>query len=891
MSETEKTPTEGAVPALSGIDHLFLAIKLRIYQNLAREHLEEALHLIRELSYKLSDELKPENSQEREAINLYLYWLRGNYFHLVTDRPKASDNYAQANNIIEKRRSETRHKNKEPDDDTINNFLGGLLSSDIGDFHWYSSSSDLAALHYDKAISQLGPIISNDIFFAMLGGKTTVAYVDDCLSKIVAGSRSKESLCSASDKKDSNDETNSTKRESVADDDKKWRHLLGLKLLYMDIKKHRLDGKGNLLKIASSLELLDRNEWLSMPFIPFMVGQHYATIAPKDWKTHKENYVKAQQHFLAAICGKIVTCPEYLFEAAPLTKILNDRLLKRAASYYLLCKLLKNIPVDESGMPSSSTEESMEKAHRELREIKCEIHDFVASVDHDVELVAFLEFLKEARQWVAEFILPSGAKPNDKLLNNKISYLISNAHFFLHDFVNRKREFEGDIYAKLFTPAINVVPRCGNVFSVLRRWNSASPVIMRTRKVAVAQGDHGRPEDLKLNYDLRCHGDHHPESKGGGYFLRWNGYGIVIDPGIFFFENFLEYYSISDINLVIISHDHPDHSIDIKSLFMLLVESAQRGKSRAPIDFWIDPGSSSEFYSYILNLQAKEETREQQDKAKGTLKPRLIGNVYPYYKDVSQSSPNKPNIWTIAEKGIHIRAIYNEKHWTISMPKQSFGILVSLYNTGQSLKESKDPNQIIYITGDGGFDENVVKQVTTALGGNKIDILVAHVGSLHELDLTNTTNFDKGIYETHLGMRGVVELVDRLKPDITVVSEYGEEMNTFRKRFCSMIDFHRISRLGRTECVQEDSSPRAVIPGDIGLTFWLHPDKPDENKFVCRLCFDPHPLNDMRIHTSGQVLFYVCSRCEKALFRRLDDDDDDGRSSRSVALMAESLLS
>ncbi len=87
------------------------------------------------------------------------------------------------------------------------------------------------------------------------------------------------------------------------------------------------------------------------------------------------------------------------------------------------------------------------------------------------------------------------------------------------------------------------------ILMVLRRWNSFTPALADT-----------------LN-----------PSKGGGYFLLFKKeeerLGIVIDPGYDFLDNFFSQgFSITDIDTVVISHCHPDHTNDFPSLLSLFHE-------------------------------------------------------------------------------------------------------------------------------------------------------------------------------------------------------------------------------------------------------------------------------------------------------------------------------
>ena len=87
----------------------------------------------------------------------------------------------------------------------------------------------------------------------------------------------------------------------------------------------------------------------------------------------------------------------------------------------------------------------------------------------------------------------------------------------------------------------------------MRRWNSFTPTLTSS-----------------INH-----------SKGGGYFLYFScnneTRGIVIDPGYDFLENLLSAgYRIGDINAVLISHAHPDHTDSLPSILSLFHEANNR---------------------------------------------------------------------------------------------------------------------------------------------------------------------------------------------------------------------------------------------------------------------------------------------------------------------------
>ena len=69
------------------------------------------------------------------------------------------------------------------------------------------------------------------------------------------------------------------------------------------------------------------------------------------------------------------------------------------------------------------------------------------------------------------------------------------------------------------------------------------------------------------------------ECRGGGYFIKWQGKGIIVDPGIDFVKNFDEAkFNFQEINLVIVSHNYTDHNQDLRLIDDIMYELAKRNE-------------------------------------------------------------------------------------------------------------------------------------------------------------------------------------------------------------------------------------------------------------------------------------------------------------------------
>jgi len=94
---------------------------------------------------------------------------------------------------------------------------------------------------------------------------------------------------------------------------------------------------------------------------------------------------------------------------------------------------------------------------------------------------------------------------------------------------------------------------------VLRRWNSFSPNLNSLSSIAVGGG-----------YLLRCWSD-----KQSRYI------GVVIDPGYNFLQNlFNEGFTVTDLDVVVMTHAHPDHIDNISNILTLLREQQKRTVDR-----------------------------------------------------------------------------------------------------------------------------------------------------------------------------------------------------------------------------------------------------------------------------------------------------------------------
>ncbi|HEY0807786.1 MAG TPA: MBL fold metallo-hydrolase [Pseudonocardiaceae bacterium] len=60
-----------------------------------------------------------------------------------------------------------------------------------------------------------------------------------------------------------------------------------------------------------------------------------------------------------------------------------------------------------------------------------------------------------------------------------------------------------------------------------------------------------------------------PGRATSGFLVDWDGYRLVLDLGYATLPRLLDHYPRSDIDAVVITHEHPDHCIDLHGLFRI----------------------------------------------------------------------------------------------------------------------------------------------------------------------------------------------------------------------------------------------------------------------------------------------------------------------------------
>ena len=257
-----------------------------------------------------------------------------------------------------------------------------------------------------------------------------------------------------------------------------------------------------------------------------------------------------------------------------------------------------------------------------------------------------------------------------------------------------------------------------NKLVILRRWQSFNPKIPRPR---------------------------HKHMPGGGYFLMWEGKGIVIDPGYNFIQNFYsEGFSLADIDAVIITHSHPDHDDELSTILTLLYEwndncekTLSKEKEKKQIDLFLNEGSYRKYSAWLY-----------------TPNNSIVGKIYLLQTNIRNTEDTEkteePRIdFNNIKKNItlDLRTLYQLEieiipacHDEIIDKHSSIGLKFKLYDSKPEIK----PVQI-GITGDSYAYECIEEYYEDC------DILIAHLGDVKfkEVRTLAKINIDYETFKKH----------------------------------------------------------------------------------------------------------------------------------------------
>lgn len=370
----------------------------------------------------------------------------------------------------------------------------------------------------------------------------------------------------------------------------------------------------------------------------------------------------------------------------------------------------------------------------------------------------------------------------------------------------------------------------------LRRWNSYTPLLTTIEQVRSTK-----------------------EDVGGGFFIRWHGMGIVVDPGIDFIRNLYNTewgaFSIADIDAIIVSHFHLDHMADVLPLLDLIYRHRREWSkaNKEPVKVFLNPTT----YKFMHHIG-------QGGKRKGERKYYEFINIQ---KDPTKACMNHENGLGSFEIR-HVKVVHSE----LGVDKDdAYPLALNIM-----LKDGAEGGVNIAFSGDTGWPKDSEDQDKLVNFLAEADTVVLNVGKLHTGDTTEGENYPK-----HLSGKGVWTICSRLndkwskdichdtgipKQRIIVISEFGLEFKEYRAVFAHLLDSYLDMVTLKRNGDQRQDNWLKVYPADLDLAVRFEEREGEfkyQSKALCPMCRDGgEAIDKIReikdFYDEGERIVYVC---------------------------------
>ena len=278
-------------------------------------------------------------------------------------------------------------------------------------------------------------------------------------------------------------------------------------------------------------------------------------------------------------------------------------------------------------------------------------------------------------------------------------------------------------------------------------------------------------------------------SQGGGYYLTLKNTegavkGIAIDPGYDFFDIFRDLgLGIADIDAIIITHDHDDHTQSVEGILSLLAKYNDHNleKRSKVIDVFGSPGA-------MLKFQGVLSATDQSGAKEINFKLLVPGNTI---TDVDHAN-------TVEKYGfkLYVKQAHHTEMWTGQ--ESSVGVVIET-----RIKEKGAGPICIGITGDSRYEPEMGKQYSDC------QIILLNIGSIEK---------EEGKFlSQHLGLRGCINLLKEArlgKPTLAILTEFGEEFKGRREIISRIIE-------DWAQPMSKTGLALKVIPSDVHLELKL----------------------------------------------------------------------
>lgn len=288
---------------------------------------------------------------------------------------------------------------------------------------------------------------------------------------------------------------------------------------------------------------------------------------------------------------------------------------------------------------------------------------------------------------------------------------------------------------------------------------------------------------------------------GGGFFIYYDNVGIAVDPGVGFLDLLHEYsYDIRDIDIVIVTHEHLDHSADLSKILSLN-------------------------YDYNLYYENQHNLNNYCGLEKHNIRVYCDENSYIKYKE--EISANDILISLHCETSIQLN-----KEIRIDIKEVAHGVPT------YAVKIVKNNTKSIAYSSDTAYLEGL----STFLQDS--DIIILNISEVKEKS-------SEGKQRQHLGYNGVFSILKELKQ---IDQDKLNEKNILISEFaCLRSD----NRLEIVKSLRKDSGLQNIYPATIGLRLDLI-----YNQIQCTRCgFNTDKPIILKYYKGEQSIAFFCSDC------------------------------
>lgn len=298
--------------------------------------------------------------------------------------------------------------------------------------------------------------------------------------------------------------------------------------------------------------------------------------------------------------------------------------------------------------------------------------------------------------------------------------------------------------------------------------------------------------------------------RGGGYFLKWRGYGIVIDPGFDFLRNFHDAgYHGREINAVIVSHNHPDHNSDLKDIDDLRYELYKRRGA--------EPSAGSTPYVLLWDQDTDAATSFGIEKPQHHHDPVLLQSGFPQPINLQDHPANIP-----------IRLTPFKVNHGKDVP-HAMGMVVEL------LDDDGEPAMRIGYTADTVYFSERHKHLSDC------DILIAHISQPSIEELQDASK----LKEVHLGYRGTARLLKECQPKLALIGEFWAGLTDLR--------------ISLVKGLRQRSDVKTILPAGLAMHVRL-----PTMEIECTECAEPVSFGEIKVAPPTETfgsLAYLCPNC------------------------------